>query len=262
MKISVLIPIYAKNQNHYDFILRTIASLRSTKHQLVFVPVENHLEQVFRYQNYPDLPFNIEKHPIPGRQPQSVAKAWNDGIRESQKIGAQYVLILNQDVILRHDAIDKLVDFAQTTPPDVVLWSMGQFNSIATLDMATPGNDFHEHPNFSAFLVKSDFLDVMGNFDENFKPAYMEDNDMHARIALSNKKALVYGGALFFHFGSRTTAVDPALSSNVAMLFGTNGRYFEEKWGSHILNEVTDMRKHYNKTPYNEPNRELSYWRG
>lgn len=261
MKIAIVIPIYAKNQIHFDFLTRTLESILSEEHQLIFIPVENHIDKTFKNQNYPGLRYEIEKHPILGRQPQSVAKGWNTGIREAQKIGCNYILVLNQDIILRQDAIDKLVAFALTTPPDVVMWTMGQYGSIITLNSCNPGNEFSEHPNFSAFLVKSNFLDEMGNFDENFIPAYMEDNDMHIRIALSNKKALVYGGALFFHFGSRTVGSDPILSSEVATMFKINGDYFRAKWGAGTISEVDEMRKVYFKTPFNENNRALSYWR-
>jgi GT2 family glycosyltransferase len=37
---------------------------------------------------------------------------------------------------------------------------------------------------FSSFMVKRDFFDRVGTFDENFDPCWWEDNDMHYRIIL------------------------------------------------------------------------------
>ena len=87
-------------------------------------------------------------------------------------------------------------------------------------------------------MVHRSFPEVFGRFDENFVPAYCEDCDCHARIALSGKKAYVYGGARFFHFGSQTMAADEQVRADLASRGGANGRYFIEKWGHGIINEV------------------------
>ncbi len=82
---------------------------------------------------------------------------------------------------------------------------------------------------------------------------------MHARLALAGLKAYVYGGARFYHFGSRTIKSDSDLWIANSRTFPQNQAYFLKKWGHPIVNDVARMREVYYKTPYNDPNQPLSY---
>ena len=247
------------NWNHRDFLHQTTRSIK-TAHELIFIPVINHLADQFKPFAWQLEQVPTEMYELAGRQPQSVARAWNDGIAAALGAGCDYIVILNEDIVLKHNAIDRLVDFANTHQ-EAVLWSMGQYNDLFSLEEALEDENFSEHPNFSAFMVHKSFPEVFGRFDENFVPAYCEDCDCHARIALANQKAYVYGGARFFHFGSQTLASDESLREDMAKLGGANGRYFVEKWGHGIVNEVDDMRRLYFPTPYNEADKPLNFWR-
>lgn len=265
MKIGITTPVYVKNQLQYDFLIRSTRSLKSDIHELHYYPVENYIEQVFRAQGYGHLHLSVTGvTAITGRQPQSVAKGWNDGIRRAQQDGCAYVLSINEDVVLRADAIDNLVAFAERcrgVEDDIVMWTMGQYNDLANLDsVELQPENYHEHPNFSAYMVRADFLDVMGNFDENFRPAYMEDNDMHARIAIARKKAVAYSRALFFHFGSRTISTDHEIAVEVGQMSRQCSEYFLRKWGHLIVHEPEDMRRVYYQHPYNNPDKTYRDW--
>jgi GT2 family glycosyltransferase len=68
-------------------------------------------------------------------------------------------------------------------------------------------------------------------FDEQIKPAYTEDQDMHWRIILEGYKAVGYEGARFYHYGSRTIKSDPVLLEANHISHDRNMKYFIRKWG-------------------------------
>lgn len=85
-------------------------------------------------------------------------------------------------------------------------------------------------PDFSCFCVSRRLGQVVGRFDENFNPAYFEDNDTHRRIKLAGYE----GGALapYWHFRSGSFRVDPERRRQVQATFDNCKRYYCEKWGA------------------------------
>lgn len=59
---------------------------------------------------------------------------------------------------------------------------------------------------FSCVLTKREVLNTIGNFDENYSPAFFEDNDIKYRAVLANYGIFVLNTACFYHFGSITSA--------------------------------------------------------
>lgn len=251
MKLVITSPLYITNWHHQRYVQQMTASLRS-QHPWYFLPVENRLDEQFRPGLYQFSQSPIETIELSGRQPQAVAKAWNDGIEKAGELGCDYVLVLNDDLVLKSNAIDRLVAFAQAHQ-EACLWSMGTHDTLETLEDAPEDETFEEHPHYAAFMVKPSILSEVGLFDENLVPAYFDDSDHHARIALANKKAYVYGGARCFHFGSRTASEDATLHDEIGPLFSRNARYFMEKWGFGVVNDPPEMRTTYYQHPYNIP---------
>ncbi len=261
MKIAITSPIFIKNEEHKKYVDMTTKSIVSANHDIVWIPVENQISSQFvpyAYQ-FDHAPEDIAV--LKGRIPQSVARAWNDGIAKSREMGCDYVLVINTDIVFKSNSIDRLVDFAEQHP-EAVMWTMAETPDLAMLEECHEDENFSEHPHFSCFMVKATFFDEVGEFDENFQPAYCEDGDMHARLSLAGKKAFIYGGARFFHFGSRTIKSDQEEWANNSRTFPRNQEYFLKKWGHPVVNEPDRMREVYFKTPYNEPARSLRYWWG
>lgn len=88
-------------------------------------------------------------------------------------------------------------------------------------------------PDFSCFCVSRRLGQVVGRFDEQFNPAYFEDNDMHRRIQLAGFE----GGAFapYWHFRNGSTRNDVA-DQEVAKMILSNfegcKRYYCSKWGA------------------------------
>lgn len=181
----------------------------------------------------------------------SCSKSWNFGIRDAFERGYDYVLVVNNDVLLHPDAIDLLVgrferqkatkDFSEYNSlyPNngkIVLMtcldSTGECSeppAVFKLDpMSKETVEESEHPCFSGFMINKECWDKVGEFDENFSPAYYEDNDYHYRINLLGLKAIVLPTSMFYHYGSRTNAEafdKPFIDSS------GNHRYYVQKWG-------------------------------
>lgn len=58
---------------------------------------------------------------------------------------------------------------------------------------------------FSCAITKREVLDKIGNFDENYFPAFFEDNDLKYRAVLEGYGIFVANTVCFFHFGSVTS---------------------------------------------------------
>jgi hypothetical protein len=260
MKIALTAAIYVTNQEHKRYLDLTTKSVFSKNHKFVWLPCENYVNSDFVPLMYSFNQAAEEISVLHPTCPQNVSKAWNKGIEEGAKGGCVYILILNTDIVFKRDAIDRLVDFAESHP-DAVMWTMTECKDLASLEACPDDESFEEHPNFSSFMVKSDFFSHVGKFDENFAPAYCEDGDMHARIVLAGFKAYAYGGAKFYHYGSQTIKSDQNLLNKNAQTYPKCQLYFLEKWGHLMVDDVENMKDSYFSHPYNEKDKPLSYWR-
>lgn len=260
MKIVITAAIYVTNQEHKKYLDLTTKSIVSKNHHIFWVPCENYVSPVLGPLTYifNQAPDGIKVLHSTGQQ--SVSQAWNKGIEEGSKAGCDYILAINTDIVFKSNAIDRLVNFAETHP-EAVLWTMTECRDSASLESCPEDESFLVQPNFSCFMVKSDFFRHVGKFDENFIPAYCEDGDMHARIELAGLKAYSYGGAKFYHFGSKTIKSDQELLNKNAQTYPKCQLYFLEKWGHIMVNDVDQMKGAYFGHPYNEEDKPLNYWR-
>ena len=83
---------------------------------------------------------------------------------------------------------------------------------------------------YSSMVFTPELLYEVGYMDENFFPAYYEDNDHRYRM----KQAGIeweYLPLKYQHTVSATIKRDPAIYARNQMTFKENGRYYVEKWG-------------------------------
>jgi GT2 family glycosyltransferase len=117
---------------------------------------------------------------------QCVSWAWNDGTRHAIADGCDYILIINDDILFGPHTIDVLVDHLDNHPECVMATAcniqeeLPDPYAIFTYEADKP-ELISPHPDFSCFMVRPDIFEKIGTFDENFKPAYFEDNDYHRR---------------------------------------------------------------------------------
>jgi GT2 family glycosyltransferase len=168
-----------------------------------------------------------------------VASSWNFGVETAIEHGCDKFLILNNDIRLDSRVIERLVrrlnksDVGMATCMDIcgnVSDPLLAKKYMSTVDVSSVEES--EHPNFSAFMLDIKTWNKIGRFDEEFFPAYFEDNSYHYRMSLAGLKAITFPPALFYHFGSRTQQT--ALNGNTPItnkMFEENRDRFFSMWG-------------------------------
>ena len=198
----------------------------------------------------------------------SLSEAWNYGFREAIKDEhCEYIFFPNNDVIFHPTTIDNLVyamkkfNYAMVTGSNVA-HDMSLQDMKDKLEMGDSNFDGlpisnwrEEGPDFSCPLITKQTLEKVGYFDENFIPAYFEDNDYHLRILKAGLHAKRITKSPYYHFGSMTIRTNP----NLGISASRTERVFIEKWGA-MPADCMDGRGH--GVPYNDISKNYKYWRG
>jgi len=190
------------------------------------------------------------------------SKSWNFGIRKGfEEMGADYVMIINNDILLHENTIDRLVERFQKGDEDLVMVTALNIKEECDFPEAIFLKDDREkevvpeseNPDFSCFMINKKLVEMVGEFDEGFSPAYFEDNDMHYRIKLAGLKAICYPPAIYYHYGSRTQN-DPRYPMGLVdgYKFERNRMYFVDKWGGPPGQEIF-------LTPFNDSTKNIKW---
>lgn len=129
-----------------------------------------------------------------------------------------------------------LVDYARTAcDPEVIIANDDIVLAKHSLEQIVAGfsqAQFVAAHGFSLFGIRVELVDEIGGFDENFFPAYFEDNDYGYRMKLRGKSFhVVSGGAV--HTGSASLhCLSDAEQATFGVRFDTVLRaYYRKKWG-------------------------------
>lgn len=153
---------------------------------------------------------------VPGRQPQSVARAWNDA---AAQIGGD-VIIANDDIIFAPDTIQLLLEEAERSP---------QAGIVSPI----------EGQRFSLFWLRYTAYTAVGPFDEQFCPAYFEDNDYHRRLTLAHWSSPIAPSAVEHATSSTMRAIPQAeREATHHQQFRANRSRYIRKWGGLPHEEV------------------------
>jgi hypothetical protein len=186
-----------------------------------------------------------------------LSHAWNEGSKQAIAEDCDYILICNDDILFSPDTIDGLVEHLDKNKECVLVSATDRRGELPIphdiFNYPTPTEiGVSEHPDFACFMIRPKTLEQVGLFDENFVPAYFEDNDYHYRIKLLGLVANATLAAPFYHFGSQTqnSAEGVVVPSPV---FEKNREYYAQKWGGFPGNETY-------KTPFGDPNNKVTEW--
>jgi GT2 family glycosyltransferase len=139
-----------------------------------------------------------------------VANAWNFFVKEAEKDGYDAVILANDDIFLYPEVLQNFVDTMKSS----------EFTSFAGSNM------------FSFFGIHVSLFNKVGDFDENFWPAYYEDNDYFYRMKLLGIESTHVTGASYFHAGSATLGKFDLMRKMMHHHnFSKNTEYYKEKWG-------------------------------
>lgn len=234
MKLLFGIAVYISNDLHLEFTEKTVQSIQ-TDHDYEVILINNYCAPEYRERL--DLLGKVIPNDV-----NCVSSAWNKAIDYGRSQKVDYIFCPNNDIIFHPQAVDNLIQFS-IDHPEFILWTANQYADLRSIKSAEFGTSFDEHPHFSCWMVKPDFVDILGEkekntkepkpgyFDENFVPAYFEDGDMHNRILRAGFKAGKTASSVFYHFGSRTIKSDDTLNIQNAHTYEQAREYFKKKWG-------------------------------
>lgn len=220
MKVYVVTVAYNSGFGLYRLIDTAMAD--STKHEIVCCVIthSDHPETIeVAYMATRD--FGIELHDI--RKNRGIARSWNDGMIQGFEWGADTVIICNDDIAFSPGDIDKMARKAKANPKNYIISCAGYHEGL---------NEMRKTHGYSCFALNPISMEMVGCFDENFWPAYLEDLDHHRRATLLGLVEENCADTMVWHQGSATIANDPILSLDNMVTQNKNIRYMQDKWSS------------------------------
>lgn len=165
------------------------------------------------------------------KQNLGVAASWNLIVRTGLTKGYQWFFIGSNDTILHPGSLKAAVDFKKTD--GVGIWHLHAFNF---------------------FLMRTMTIDLVGWFDENFYPAYKEDQDYSYRCQLAGVLRVAgVPGCNADHVGSATLKSDPDWAARVQPTQARNATYYRMKWGDDVGYEVY-------RHPFDNTEHDYKWW--
>lgn len=237
MKIFLGIPVL----NRFDLLDQSIASLDYLDIEL-FIVNNNTVDQT--QNNYlSELQAKYQFETFSPRHNLGVAASWNRIIITAWSRSYEFVYIGSNDTILSPRSLYKFVNMQKPEPE--CLWMLNGFNFWCLRISAIP---------------------KIGLLDENFMPAYFEDNDFDYRIKLAGLQSvslcdreIEHNGRTLpavpsHHLGSQTIFSNPKYQTHNNHTFNHwNKNHYIMKWGGPPGQETF-------KTPYNYPDKPISWW--
>lgn len=220
MKTAVLTVIYAKNDTIKTMVKQSLGSVPSMYHLLavvnsndINVPLEQLCDEVLK---------NDEN---------CLAKAWNLGLHHLFDNGYDNVLIINQDVLIKTAMIERMEEYIEeygivsARPVAKVMDYVTEYTNREVRNIK------HGDQSFSCFMISKEAFEHIGDFDEEFKPAYFEDNDYLERAwkLHYNPQQLLH--TVCYHNPQTTVKTDRELAEAYPTFMQKNLERFKEKWG-------------------------------
>lgn len=202
MKFCIGIPTI----NRADLLEKSLVDLQDKCSKVEIVIVDNGAQALRPMQEVSSLHFDL----IENEQNKGVAGSWNQIARHAWSRGYDWVLILNDDIILGRDA-------------DAI-------QALCDAEDAREGGPrfLASHRGWCSFLLPRSIWDLVGEFDEGFFPAYFEDDDYTERMLRAGRPYLQSEGLdPVVYQESKTIAKDPSLRDG----WMANEQRFVEKWG-------------------------------
>lgn len=200
-------------------------------------------------------------HVVSNQKNNGVSGAWNQGIEWGLANGFTHIVVSNNDTRFGPFMLQGMYDrmerggilltsavnvIREVVVPDDIDGEEHPVNHKA--DTEAP------HPDFACFMVTQKTIDEVGWFDEEFFPAFFEDNDYHWRCKLAggDNAAIANTKAVFIHYGSRTQNQAQSGPIVPGEKFRQNEQYFIRKWGGPTGHEQ------YSK-PFNDESKDHKY---
>ena len=218
-KIAVIIINWKK----YDFTLKCIYSvLKSSYKNFKIILIDNESQNVFS----DEINKSDKIHVIKNKNNEGFARANNQGIKYSIKNGYDYILLLNNDTLIKNDLIESLIKHSNNLNQKIIqplilnydgktIWNAGGiinyfFGTFQTHKKGESFKNFKSNKDFTDWftgccvLIKSDVFKDIGYFDESFF-AYYEDIDFSIRLKNKGYSIALMTDSYVQHFESASS---------------------------------------------------------
>ena len=218
-KIAVIIINWKK----YDLTLNCIDSvLKSSYKNFKIILIDNEAQNSFPDEINKSEQIKIIKN----ENNEGFSKANNQGIRYSIKNGFDYVLLLNNDTLIKNDLIFSLVQQSSTLNQKIIqplilnydgtkIWNAGGkinnfFGTFETLKKGKSYKNFKSDKNLTEWftgccvLIKLEIFNHVGYFDERFF-AYYEDVDYSIRLKKMGYSIALMTNSYLQHYESASS---------------------------------------------------------
>jgi len=235
IRIALVVVPFFLSARHRRLAEETLASIRSS-HEIDTIGIVNglrspeDLEWLRSTLNYVEInDINI------------LSRAWNKGIRKGFERGARYVIVSNLDSIFHPLCIDNLAACAEKEA-NAIVWSASRWNTPATFPHVKLESTLRSDIDWSCYMVDQRLFEVVGEFDEGFRPAYLEDEDMCRRMVLKGVRGVRSRAAYFLHQEAGTIrglfecpqadiASSAAVLKHLRACITANDERYLRKWG-------------------------------
>ena len=213
--LTIIIVLY---QEKFELIRACLKNIKNFK----IIIVDN------EYQNngFGELDKNDKIHIIKNEKNEGFARANNQGIKYSLKNGFDYILLLNNDTVIKNNLLDSLIKQSNTLNHKIIqplilnydgtkIWNAGGTinNLFGTFQTHKKGESFKNLKNNKLYtdwftgccvLIKSEVFNDIGYFDERFF-AYYEDIDFSIRLKSKGYPVAMMNDSYLKHFESASS---------------------------------------------------------
>lgn len=158
-----------------------------------------------------------------------LARSWNEGLVVAQEIGADLVMLLNDDLFFYPGCFAKFVDFCAEVEAKHEVAGIVHTNGLES--GGSPYAGIVQTQGFACCAILRRALDIIGYFDPEFCPAYFEDVDYARRLHLCKVGTITDVRTLVEHERGLTSRIDPDLAARNTAIAISSSVYFKEKWG-------------------------------
>ena len=223
MNADKKIAIIIINWKKYDLTLNCIDSvLKSSYKNFKIILIDNEAQNSFPDEINKSEQIKIIKN----ENNEGFSKANNQGIKYSIKHGFDYVLLLNNDTLIKNDLIDSLIQQSSTLNQEIIqplilnydgskIWNAGGkinnfFGTFQTHKKGKSFKNFKRNEHFTDWftgccvLIKVEIFNHVGYFDERFF-AYYEDVDYSIRLKKMGYSIALMTNSYLQHYESASS---------------------------------------------------------
>lgn len=223
--------------NLADHLARAVASIECMDEHRIIVANNNPNDKEFIAWVLGVVPENCEI--ITNKKNLGVAASWNQLLMAGINKGdAEIVFVLNDDIIVHPDCIDRMVETVRLHRYDAISAAMiqGKLERMQNFSTDLVDNRYNiSGMHFSCYGLTPQAVETVGLFDEKYGLSYVEDTDYFYRLEQAGVKKGCDKYAWFTHYRIRERHVGDRRASH-----RRNRGYFKSKWGEHP--KATAMR--------------------